>query len=254
LHRWSVGRPLRSFVMFSSAAAVLGSAGQAVYAAANGFLDGLADLRRAQGLPATSINWGPWAQVGMAARLSRAQRARLSGMGLDELSVEKALECLELAMASAEPHWLIGALNWREVFEPGGVAHEPSAVASAAVAWQLLDSEQIERACAEIVHDALVHVLGTRVASEVDPHLPLQQYGLDSLGGTELAKRVASAAGCRLPATALFEYPSVSELAAHVVSLVQPPSAAVAPPLSDASLPEAGTLQLVDDLLRDLMV
>ena len=96
LHRLLEREPLDFFLLFSSAAALLGSAGQANYAAANGFLDALAHLRRAEGKPASSLAWGPWAEVGMAA----TQGDRLARRGLGSIPTEQGLEILERLLAA----------------------------------------------------------------------------------------------------------------------------------------------------------
>ena len=81
LHRRLRDEPLDFFVLFSSAASLLGSAGQGAYAAANAFLDSLAHFRRGAGLPALSVNWGPWEQLGMAANAEVGQRLARRGIG-----------------------------------------------------------------------------------------------------------------------------------------------------------------------------
>ena len=82
LHRLTRGQPLDFFVLFSSIASLVGSGGQGGYAAANAFLDALAHRRRAEGLPATTINWGAWADAGMWASLSAVDRRRWTSRGM----------------------------------------------------------------------------------------------------------------------------------------------------------------------------
>ena len=101
LHELTAGLNLHAFVVFSSAAGTFGSAGQANYAAANGFLDGLMAQRRANGLPGVSIAWGPWQQdAGMTGELSAADRQRIGRAGLVPLSAERGLELFDAALAS----------------------------------------------------------------------------------------------------------------------------------------------------------
>ncbi len=103
LHELTAGLDLRAFVLFSSAAGTLGSAGQAAYAAANGLLDALAGYRRAQGLSGSSLAWGPWTQAGMAERLGEGERERLARAGIRALSPAQGLGLLDAAFELDRP-------------------------------------------------------------------------------------------------------------------------------------------------------
>jgi hypothetical protein len=100
LHELTADRKLSFFVLFSSAAAALGAPGQGNYAAANGFLDALAHHRRAQGLAATSLAWGPWQQAG--GMVADADAARLARVGIELLSDEQGLSLLDVALAAPD--------------------------------------------------------------------------------------------------------------------------------------------------------
>ena len=112
LHEATLNLGLSHFVLFSSAAGVLGDAGQANYAAANTFLDELARRRRAQGLPGLSLSWGLWDNTsGMTGHLSDAERSRMAADGMRPLSAEHALGLLDAAMTSTHPHYVPIALT-----------------------------------------------------------------------------------------------------------------------------------------------
>src|SRR5262249_753523 len=106
VHELTKGQPLDFFVLFSSVAALWGVAGGGLssYAAANGFLDGLAHARRAKGLPALSIAWGPWSGGGMASRLGTANRRRLERHGLGHIVPEQGIALLERALGLGAAH------------------------------------------------------------------------------------------------------------------------------------------------------
>ena len=121
LHLLTLSQPLDFFICFSSAAAVLGAAGQGNYVAANAFMDGLARLRRAQGLPALSIDWGPWAEIGMASRL--AERYPRSGIGA--LSPALALEAFGALIECDAVQATVLSVNWSELASQFNAAAPP---------------------------------------------------------------------------------------------------------------------------------
>ena len=110
LHLLTRGRELEVFVLFSSLASLTGSRGQANYCAANAFLDGLACFRRANGLPALSVNWGAWGEKGLAA--GQAMRRQLARAGLKPMQPEDALAALKLALHTGRPHLTVAAIDW----------------------------------------------------------------------------------------------------------------------------------------------
>ncbi|MBJ8192583.1 KR domain-containing protein, partial [Bacillus cereus] len=95
LHRMTEGRPIDFFILFSSVASVFGSPGQGAYATGNAFLDSLAHYRLSRGLPALSINWGPWSEVGMAARFMERDPEYYIQKSIESVTVEKGIRAME---------------------------------------------------------------------------------------------------------------------------------------------------------------
>ncbi len=126
LHELTRDRPLDLFVMFSSAASLVGSPGQGNYAAANAFLDGLAHLRRAAGLPGLSINWGGWAEVGMAAELDRRQGKSRDAAGVGRIDPIHGLATLERLLGGDTAQAGVLPIDWVDFFEPFPVGLEPA--------------------------------------------------------------------------------------------------------------------------------
>jgi acyl transferase domain-containing protein/acyl carrier protein len=222
LHLATEDIPLDFFVLFSSAASVFGSAGQSNYAAANQFLDALAHYRRRRGLPATSVNWGPWSEVGLAARADRGGRLEIGGM--KSISPQEGLEALGRILVGAPSQAAIVNVDWKEwrASYPQ-LADMPffSRVAGAAPA-QVGDAEgiRLQALPAEerlaIVEDRLrQHVAAVLrlAAARIDLEQPLVTMGIDSLMAVELKSRVERDLGVAIPLLQLIKGPSLSELA-----------------------------------------
>jgi len=216
---------LEFFVLYSSVAGILGLGGQANYAAANVFLDGLARERQALGLAATSIQWGPWSEIGMAAE-SDSRGARLSDRGLGSLGPAEGIEILEKIMIAAPSNQVamrFDARGWAEssanppsliseLFRPGTQTSSTTETAD----WWIDGSSDPLEAATEGVRNEVSRVL--RLApSQIDVEQPLGEVGLDSLMGVELRGRLERATGIQLSSTTVFNYPSVVALASHLV-------------------------------------
>ncbi|APE34765.1 hypothetical protein BOX37_13335 [Nocardia mangyaensis] len=233
LHELTRDANLSAFVLFSSAAALLGSAGQAVYAAANSALDALALQRRAAGLPAQSLAWGPWTTSSeMTGGLGRAGFARLERMGLAPLTEDVGLAMLDRALGQDET--LVAGVEFDRAavatLARGGllptVLHELAptrarrATGTGALARALIAAADADRdgVVRDFVAGHAAAVLGHASASEIDVETSFTELGFDSLGGVELRNRIATAAGVTLPSTLVFDYPTVTAVAALVRS------------------------------------
>ncbi|MFE3247417.1 SDR family NAD(P)-dependent oxidoreductase [Streptomyces sp. NPDC059209] len=235
LHELTRDRPLAAFVLFSSAAAVLGSPGQGNYAAANALLDGLARYRHAAGLPALSIAWGLWGQrTGMTAHLSEADMHRMTRAGLAPLDTEGGLALLDAALATPDAAVLgarvdlatlrAGAADptipplLRSLVRVPGRAPSGPEQPEATVRRELAGREPAERlrVLLNLVRTATAAVLRHADAAQIPPDGPFGELGFDSLTAVELRNRLQASTELRLPATLVFDHETPLALAAHL--------------------------------------
>nr|AAO65806.1 monensin polyketide synthase modules 11 and 12 [Streptomyces virginiae]ANZ52469.1 MonAVIII [Streptomyces virginiae] len=232
LHELTRELPLSAFVMFSSGAGVWGSGQQGAYGAANHFLDALAEHRRAEGLPATSIAWGPWAEAGMAA--DQAALTFFSRFGLHPLSPELCVKALQQALDAGETTLTVANFDWAQ-FTSTFTAQRPSPLladlpenrrASAPAAQQedateasSLQQELTEAKPAQQRQLLLQHVrsqaaatLGHSDVDAVPATKPFQELGFDSLTAVELRNRLNKSTGLTLPTTVVFDHPTPDAL------------------------------------------
>ncbi|MYY80794.1 acyltransferase domain-containing protein [Streptomyces sp. SID335] len=244
--------PLGLFLMFSSAAGVLGNAGQAGYAAANAFVDALVARRRATGLPGLSIAWGLWARgSAMTRHLDDADLARLRAGGVKPLLDEQGLALLDAARAAATHTSLLVAagIDVRELSADDVPAilrnlagrtrrraAADTAVEQGALERRLAGLDQTERRAAvtDVVRECVAAVLGHRSASDVRTEANFKDLGFDSLTAVQLRNRLSAASGLRLPATLAFDHPTPQALAAHLCTRLGGATAAPATPSSAA--------------------
>ncbi|WP_186002078.1 type I polyketide synthase [Corallococcus sp. Z5C101001] len=220
LHLETLDDRLDFFALFSSVSAVFGTTGQTSYAAANAFLDALAHQRRARGLTATSINWGPWAEVGMAARLPADAGKAWSGFGLGMLAPGAALAALEGILRADLTQGMVvgagagavqGALSpFFEVLAPRRA--EPPRPASPGGVFAGASPRESRARLLSLLQTQAADVLGLSPASPIDPRRPLQELGLDSLMALQLRNGLAAVLGRPLPVTLLFDHPSLGQL------------------------------------------
>ncbi|MBB6170279.1 acyl transferase domain-containing protein/thioesterase domain-containing protein/NADP-dependent 3-hydroxy acid dehydrogenase YdfG/acyl carrier protein [Nocardiopsis mwathae] len=235
LHELTRDRDLSAFVLFSSAAGVLGSPGQGNYAAANSFADALAAHRRAQGLVGQSLAWGLWARSsGMTGTLDDADRSRIAQGGVLPLSDEEGLELLDAAAVSGGALLVPMGVDLTAVGAAGnglpdlfrGLVRTPARrsasgtrAGAGALRKQLADlaEEEREGALLEAVRGYAATVLGHGGAEDVDPDRDFLESGFDSLTAMELRNRLNAALGLSLSPMVVFDSKNPADLARYVL-------------------------------------
>jgi acyl carrier protein len=263
LHELTAEMELSSFVLFSSVAALIGSPGQGNYAAANATLDALAARRRAEGLPATSLAWGLWAEErSMAGLLDEGSVARWARMGVgaipNDLGTELYDHALRLDTALAAPvlldpaalraqarAGLLPALMRGLVRAP---ARRDSAVGGGSLAQRVASAAEAERPqiVLEVVLAQVAAVLGHASPEAVDPRRAFKELGFDSLAGVELRNRLTQATALRLPSTLVFDHPTSEAVAAYILADLG------AGPVTESLSPFEEELGKVEALLSEL--
>jgi acyl transferase domain-containing protein/acyl-CoA synthetase (AMP-forming)/AMP-acid ligase II/acyl carrier protein len=207
--------PLTAFILFSSIAGVFGKAGQANYAAANRVLDAVACRRRAAGLPALSLAWGLWELgTGLGDRISATARRRIHASGVEGLTAEQGLALFDAALGSAEPVLVPVRLDPAASMAPLTGA---SAVrsASARESWPENPAEPELR---DLLRAEVAAVLGHPDPAVITDDRPFPELGFDSLTVIELRTRLTGLSGVDLPATVVFDRPTVAELARYLMA------------------------------------
>jgi acyl transferase domain-containing protein/acyl carrier protein len=257
LHTLTRERPLDFFVCCSSIASAWGSRGQAHYAAANAYLDALAHLRRAEGLPAATINWGPWREGGMT---TAEAETLLRRVGVRPLATESALAAFGMLSRAGRPQVVVADIDWalfKGSYEARGHRRllERLAVTTTAEPHDAAESElqrrlattapaDRERVLVEIVQREVAQVLGLP-ASQVDPEQGLFEIGMDSLTALELRTRLETVVGRALPATLVFDCPNVRAIARLLLTAANR-AAAPAPARVAVAAPPAAAAEALD--------
>ncbi|HEU4409434.1 MAG TPA: beta-ketoacyl reductase, partial [Polyangiaceae bacterium] len=235
LHQATRGERLDFFVLYSSAAALLGSAGQGNYAAANACLDALAAYRSGEGLAATSVQWGPWAEVGLAA--AQANRGeRLAARGIGSMGPDEALGALERVVGSGAAVAGVVPLDVRQWLEMnpqladapffGALAKAKAAPAGGGELARLLREASPEERRSRLerhVTEVVARVLRLDPA-RLEASVPFGSLGLDSLMGLEIRNRLEAGLALKLPATLLWTYPSVDAVTTFLGTRLAPPA------------------------------
>jgi FkbH-like protein len=250
LHELTRDLDLTAFVVFSSAAGVFGTAGQASYAAANTFLDALCRYRRRHGLPGTSLAWGLWEQDGgLTGHLDDRDHARLRRLGMLGMSAEEGLELFDAALALDEPVVVPARIDPAAMAAAAaGSAVSPilrtvsravrrvadAGQVSAPIALRMsgLDGIERERLMLSVVGEHAAAALGHADARAIRAERSFADLGFDSLGAVELRNRLQAATGVRLPATMVFDHPNPAALSRYLLSRITP--------AEQPTLPQAG--------------
>ncbi len=230
LHHATLGLTLDHFVMFSSISSVLGTPGQASYAAANSVLDELAARRAALGLAATSVNWGVIDDVGVVARASAPQRAKILNQGIRAMSARRAFELLEHVLVSGQPQAIVVDLDARTLGRLGGSTRrfDPKLVASGdnrthtssgLMRDMLLGLPDDERcgALVEAMSKVVSSVAGLGAAT-IDPESSLGRYGFDSLMIAQLQTWIEEHLDLDVAMVRLMRGPSIKDLSTELVA------------------------------------
>jgi mycoketide-CoA synthase len=238
LHELTRHMDLSAFVMFSSIAATVGAPGQANYAAANAFLDGLAAHRRAAGLPAVSLAWGLWEQPSaMTAHLDGADLTRMARTGLAAMPTPEALDLFDIGLTAEQPQLIPARLDlsalrslstldalpalFTNLIQTTTRRHADNDLTTrskTALAQRLhgLSTEQQQTVLRDLVRSHIATVLGAPTPEDIDTDRAFKDLGFDSLTAIELRNRLKTATGLTLPPTIIFDYPTPTTLADYL--------------------------------------
>ena len=268
LHQATQDQRLEFFLLCSSITSVWGSTQQAHYAAANAVLDGLAEYRRARGLPALSINWGPWAGAGMS--MPDGGRRVIDG-GLRLLEPADALSVLGPLLRSPESCMVVADVDWPRVkdlyqvhgrqplFERVGAEDAPAPGAASSLVRELealSGAERFER-LARPVEAAIGNVLGLAGGQSLEREVGFFDLGVDSLMSVQIKDRIQQLLGREFPASLCFDYPTVTTLVTHLLDELFTPAPVAAAPIragaAKARVDERAIQQLSDEQVAALI-
>ncbi|MFF3857477.1 type I polyketide synthase, partial [Micromonospora sp. NPDC002575] len=234
LHELTTGLDLAAFVLFSSAAATVGSPGQANYAAANSFLDALAHHRRSRGLPAASLGWGLWSDASeLTSGLAAADLDRLHTSGFQPMSTQEALALFDATLSGAGHAHLVVAPVDRAALRRRAVQGDlpplfrelvpwtpPRAATDGAYDWRsrfaAAPANERDTLLLDLVRTHAAAALRHEAPEEIDPDGALKDLGFDSLIAVEFRNRLSATVGLRLPATLAFNYPNLRALTGYL--------------------------------------
>jgi acyl carrier protein len=279
LHQLTRLLPLDFFVLYSSVASLLGSTGQGNHAAANMFMDMLAHWRRAQGLPALSINWGAWSEVGAAVERGVGQRIAAQGVGvispaqgvrvleylLNQQAIQAGVIPIEWAKFAAQfppdhvPPFLTEMIAQARraasaAVQPRAIEQQPAAPPTSDWLMRITSAPAAKQRnlMIDYVRGQAGRVLGLDPA-RVGERMPLRELGLDSLMAVELRNLLGTGLALprKLPATLVFDYPTIEALGDYLLREVLPQPEPVTPaPVVESAHGERSTavIAAIEDL------
>lgn len=223
LHEFSAEAAPRDFVLFSSVLSLLGSAGQANYSAANACLDGLAAHRRRLGLPALVVNWGPWAESGMASGLDERSQAVWQARGLRFIDSDLGGQAFDQLFDGGLEQAVVVPMDWAAFlgqfakvpalfthFQDSGAAGLAADIVELRASLASDSPGRRRTALTRFLRQQVTSTLG--LSEPIEPDRPLREVGLDSLMAVTLINRVEAAVGLRIPAFNLIRGPSIDQL------------------------------------------
>ncbi|MGW6118091.1 type I polyketide synthase [Nocardia sp. NPDC055165] len=275
LHEVTGGRPLAMFVMYSSIAGLLGNPGQANYAAANGFLDALAQHRRHRGLTATAMAWGLWERgTGITGHLTERDLRRMRREGLVPLTDDDGMALFDNALSTGRALAVPARLDLTALGSLGDVDEMPAMLRSllrgprraagggsdesAKLLSSLTGQEpaEQERIILGVIRSHAAAVLGHASAEAVPADTAFTDLGFDSLGAVEFRNRLEAATGAKLRTTIVFDYPNATALASYLRTEIAPvddPGARIAGQLDAVAAGCAG-VELPPERVEELLL
>ncbi|WP_168538626.1 beta-ketoacyl reductase, partial [Anabaena sp. UHCC 0253] len=231
LHQFTKHLPLDFFVCFSSIASLLGSPGQGNYAAANAFMDALVYHRRALGLPGLSVNWGPWNDGGMAARLGDQYQQRLQSQGITSISPEIGFQALADLLSTQSPQVGVFSINWSQwlVNQPQyqklpflakyRELNQAELTSQSEFLQELEAAIPSERRAMLEAHISrqVAGVLGLSQSRKIGLEEGFFDLGMDSLTSVDLRNRLQVSLGCSIPSTGAFDYPTIGDMVNYLI-------------------------------------
>ncbi len=231
LHQLSLSENLDFFVCFSSVASVWGSRGQAHYAAANHFLDGLMHYRSSLGLPGLAVNWGPWAGGGTTR--DEAQEL-LTLMGVEALTPELGISALEQLILAGQVQVTVSRNNWSRFKAMYAVKRPRPFLDMIATLTEEVDTKsdtvpsllqrleavtetQRSELLRQILQEEVAHVLGLPIINKPSPEVGFFEMGMDSLMAIDLHNRLSKLLGVNLPSTLTFDFPNIEKLEKYII-------------------------------------